>query len=64
MPCSSMIRRNIMPPRASAPRNPAVFARENTRILKRLSRNIGSSTRLSMNGNATRRTMPMNNAMR
>ena len=59
MPCSIRIKIKNMPPRARALRKPAVFASEKTRILKRLSRNIGSSTRLSMTGNMASRMRPV-----
>lgn len=59
MPWSSMMNMNIMPPRAIAFKNPAMFAKENIRFLKRLNRNIGSSTRLSIIGNAIKRMIPI-----
>ena len=42
--------------------NPAAFPNAKFRILKRSIRNIGSSTRVSMTGNATRRASPITSA--
>ncbi len=62
MPCNQMMRMNIIPPRASEDRRLAMLPAVKGRIRKRRRRNIGWSTRVSIQANTTSTARPPKSA--